>query len=57
MAVLAKIPVRMSVEEFLNRDSGDALRYELVDGEPSAMAPADRAHGVLQDRSATLIKR
>src|SRR5215472_552339 len=55
MVVLAKIPVRMSVEEFLNWDSGDALKYELVDGEPSAMAPANRTHGVLQGRLATLI--
>jgi hypothetical protein len=29
----------MSVEEFPNWDSGDALKYELVDGEPRAMAP------------------
>src|SRR6516165_1562120 len=40
MVVLAKISARMSVDEFLNWDSGDALRYELVDGEPRAMAPA-----------------
>ena len=45
----------MSVEEFLNWDTGDALRYELVDGEPRAMAPANRTHGVLQGRLATLI--
>ena len=37
MVVLAKISARMSVDEFLNWDSGDALRYELVDGEPRAM--------------------
>ena len=34
MAVLAKISARMSVDEFLNWDPGDALSYELVDGEP-----------------------
>ena len=45
----------MSVEEFLNWDSGDALKYELVDGEPRAMAPANRTHGILQGRLATLI--
>ncbi len=55
MVALAKVPVRMSVEEFLNWDSGDALKYELVDGEPRAMAPANRTHGVLQGRLATLI--
>jgi Uma2 family endonuclease len=55
MVVLAKMSVRMSVEEFLNWDSGDALNYELVDGEPRAMAPANRTHGILQGRLATLI--
>ena len=55
MVMLAKLPVRMSVEEFLNWDSGDALKYELVDGEPRAMAPANRTHGILQGRLATLI--
>jgi Uma2 family endonuclease len=55
MAVLAKIPVRMSVEEFLNWDPGDTLKYELVDGEPRAMAPANRTQGILQGRLATLI--
>jgi Uma2 family endonuclease len=55
MVLLAKIPVRMSVQEFLNWDSGDALKYELVDGEPRAMAPANRTHGILQGRLATVI--
>jgi Uma2 family endonuclease len=39
----------MTVDEFLNWDSGEALRYELVDGEPRAMAPANRTHGMLQN--------
>jgi hypothetical protein len=46
--MLAKVPVRISVEEFLNWDSGDALKYGLVDGEPRAMAPANRTHGILR---------
>jgi hypothetical protein len=41
MVVLAKIPVRMTVDEFLKWDSEDGARYELVDGEPRALAPAD----------------
>ncbi|MEO8715313.1 MAG: Uma2 family endonuclease [Acetobacteraceae bacterium] len=45
----------MSVEEFLDWDSGDFLKYELVDGEPRAMAPARPTHGVLQGRLATFI--
>src|SRR5271168_1194721 len=55
MVVLAKIPVRMTVCEFLKWDSDDGLRYELVDGEPRAMAPAGTIHGFLQGRLATLI--
>ena len=55
MVVLAKISARLSVDEFLNWDSDDVLRYELVDGEPGAMAPANRTHGTLQGRLATLI--
>jgi Uma2 family endonuclease len=55
MVAAAKVPIRMSAEEFLNWDSGDGLKYELVDGEPRAMAPANRTHGILQGRLATLI--
>lgn len=55
MAALAKVPDRMSVEEFLGWDSGDYLKYELVDGEPRAMAPAKLTHGILQGRLAALI--
>ena len=31
MVILAKIPVRMTVGEFLKWDSDDGRRYELVD--------------------------
>src|SRR5437660_551274 len=55
MGALAKLPVRMSVEEFLNWDSGDGMRYELADGEPRAMAPASTVHGFLQSELARLI--
>jgi len=40
MSAFAKVPVWMSVAQFLVWDSGDPYRYELVDGEPHAMAPA-----------------
>jgi Uma2 family endonuclease len=56
MAVLAKIPVRMTVDEFLVWDSGDECRYELVDGEPRAMAPASTIHGFLQNELGSLIR-
>src|SRR5271157_5729875 len=55
MVVLAKIPVRMTVCEFLKWDSDDGLRYELVDGEPRAMAPASAVHGFLQNELGRLI--
>lgn len=48
MVALAQLPLRMTVQEFLNWDSGDDVRYELVDGIPRAMAPAKPAHGLLQ---------
>jgi Uma2 family endonuclease len=55
MVALAKIPVRMTVDEFLRWDSQDGLRYELVDGEPRAMAPASTIHGFLQNELGRLL--
>jgi Uma2 family endonuclease len=55
MAVLARIPVRMTVTEFLNWDSEGGLRYELVDGEPRAMAPASTIRAFLQNELSRLI--
>ncbi len=42
MVALAKTSRRMTVAEFLDWDSGDRTgrRWQLVDGEPQAMAPA-----------------
>ncbi|MGH7101125.1 MAG: Uma2 family endonuclease [Acetobacteraceae bacterium] len=48
MSHALKLPVRMTVQEFLEWDSGDGLRYELADGEPRAMAPASAIHAALQ---------
>ena len=56
MVVLAKIPVRMTVDEFLKWDSEDGCRYELVDGEPRVMAPASTIHGFLQNELGSLIR-
>jgi Uma2 family endonuclease len=55
MALAAKIPVRMTVDDFLRWDSEDGYRYELVDGEPRAMAPASTVHGFLQSELCRLI--
>jgi Uma2 family endonuclease len=53
--VPAKIPVRMTVDQFLKSDSEDGRRYELVDGEPRAMTPASAIHGFLQNELGRLI--
>jgi len=45
----------MTVRDFLDWESGDGLRYELVDGEPRAMAPAGTIHGFLQSELSRVI--
>jgi Uma2 family endonuclease len=56
MSAFAKLPVRMTVRDFLGWESGDGLRYELVDGEPHAMAPAGTIHGFLQNELGSMIR-
>ncbi len=55
MVAVAKIPMRMTVDEFLDWDSGDGLTWQLVDGEPQAMAPAKTNHAALQNELGRLI--
>jgi Uma2 family endonuclease len=55
MVALAKIAVRMTVRDFLDWEPGDGLHYELVDGEPHAMAPASNVHALLQNELARLL--
>ena len=55
MNVLTKLPVRMSVDEFLAWEPGDGQEWQLVDGEPRVMAPAKRTHSMLQSELARLI--
>jgi Uma2 family endonuclease len=55
MGALAKVPARMTVDEFLNWDSGDFVTYELIDVEPRAMAPTNRSHATLQSELGGLI--
>jgi Uma2 family endonuclease len=47
--------MRMSVQEFLAWEPEDGRAWQLVDGEPQAMAPASRTHGTLQGELARLI--
>jgi Uma2 family endonuclease len=48
----------MTVDEFLSWDSGDrsGRLWELVDGEPVAMAPGSENHGALQGEIGGLIR-
>ncbi len=55
MSAALKISVPMTVDEFLNWDSGDGLPWQLVNGEPQAMAPTNRTHGSIQTRLSRLI--
>ena len=55
MNALAKVPVRLTVAEFLAWEPGDGRKWELVDGEPRAMAPAQATHSLLQAELARVI--
>jgi len=48
MSALPKIPVRMTVAEFLAWSPPPNQLWQLVDGEPQAMAPASVTHGAVQ---------
>jgi Uma2 family endonuclease len=56
-AALKRPPSRMTVDEFLAWDSGDysGRRWQLVDGEPVAMAPASDNHAMIQAELARLL--
>jgi Uma2 family endonuclease len=56
MSALPKIPVRMTVAEFLAWNPPSPLLWQLVDGEPQAMAPASRTHGAIQNELGSLIR-
>jgi len=56
MVVALKIPVRMSVDEFLAWTPSDHQFWQLVDGEPQAMAPPNRTHGAIQGELVSLIR-
>jgi Uma2 family endonuclease len=55
MTALAPNPDGMSVAEFLKWNSGDTRRWQLVDGEPRAMAPPNAIHAYLQAELGRLI--
>jgi Uma2 family endonuclease len=49
---------RMTVDEFLAWDPGDqrAQAWQLIDGEPVAMAPGSDAHGAIQSEIGALLR-
>jgi len=56
MATALKIPVRMTLAEFLAWNPPGDQAWQLVDGEPQAMAPASRTHGAIQGELGSLIR-
>jgi Uma2 family endonuclease len=56
MVAALKIPAVMTVAEFLAWDAPQGTLWQLVDGEPQAMAPASRTHGAIQSELAGLIR-
>lgn len=47
MVAALKIPPTMTLEEFLAWDAPPGQRWQLVDGVPTAMAPASRTHNTV----------
>ena len=56
MSALAKLPEHMSVHDFLSWIPSDGRMWQLVDGEPQAMAPPNRTHGTLQGELGSIIR-
>jgi Uma2 family endonuclease len=50
------VPAVMDVAEFLAWDAPAAGRWQLVDGEPRAMAPASETHNIIQGELGALIR-
>jgi Uma2 family endonuclease len=56
MVALAKIPLWLTVEEFIAWNPGDGRVWQLVDGEPQAMAPASRTHAALMAEMSAVLR-
>ncbi|MGH7101101.1 MAG: Uma2 family endonuclease [Acetobacteraceae bacterium] len=56
MTAALKIPVRMTLAEFVAWNPPGGQTWQLVDGEPRAMAPASRTHGAIQGELGSLIR-
>ena len=51
-----KVPAMMDTAEFLAWDAPANQRWQLVDGEPRAMAPASERHNIIQGELGALIR-
>ena len=51
-----KVPAVMNTAEFLAWDAPGNGRWQLVDGEPQAMAPASETHNIIQGELGALIR-
>jgi Uma2 family endonuclease len=58
VALRNPIPPRMTLDEFLEWDPGDSTgaHYQLIDGEPVAMAPARQHHAAIMTEIAALVR-
>jgi Uma2 family endonuclease len=58
MVALPKLaPSRMTVDEFLDwPGDGSGQKFELIDGEPRATAPASVAYGITQANVAAILR-
>ncbi len=56
MTAAPKIPVRMTLAEFMAWTPPGPYMWQLVDGEPQAMSPASRTHGAIQNELGALIR-
>lgn len=56
MVALPKPSASLSVEDFLAWNPQDGNLWQLVDGQPQAMAPASRTHGTIQGELGSLLR-
>jgi Uma2 family endonuclease len=56
MGPALKLPDVMTMTEFLAWDTPDGRFWQLVDGQPVAMAPTSRTHGIIQGEIGSLIR-
>jgi Uma2 family endonuclease len=57
VALRKSVPTRMTLDEFIAWNPGDpsVRTWQLIDGEPVAMAPGSDAHGAIQSEIARLL--